>query len=178
MSSRMVRRSSAVNNNFLNQRRTVAANNSEPDAKNYCIYCGIRLHYSARLNNFFCSQCGFTRKGDKFVIDDVPNSEDNNRRKGPLTSDSNGSNATPEEFENMKIKPLPNQMSRSRQSFEDTRRRSFQGYDNDMKRLEKMGYNIVNSYEHIPADNGSTYDSNEARGSFANLQSQRRVYYR
>lgn len=166
-------------NNMDRRSNNRALSNSEPNPKDYCPSCSVRLKYSSRLNDFFCSQCGFVRnQGERisFIVDG-PNPPDNNKRKGPLTSASSGSSAAAADVNNNNIFIRPITKSRSQQSLEDSRRRHLQGYDNDMKRLEMMGYNIVDSYEHITTDN-STYDSNEARGSFSNLQCNRRMYFR
>ena len=163
-------------------RRSHRAVNNEPNAKDYCPSCSVRLKYSSRMNDFFCSSCGFVRKEGKHVsfIIDGHNYSDNNKRKGPLSSDSiSAAPLTADEIEMMKIRPLPGQagMNRTQESLERDRRRNLQVYDSDMQRLATKGYNVVASEEHILNDN-NTYAANEAKGSFSNLKSNRRMYFR
>jgi len=173
----MVSRRSTVNNMDRGNRPL----NNEPNPKDYCPSCSLRLKYTSRLNDFFCTQCGFVRREGKpiaFVIDG-PNPPDNSKRKGPLTLSSDTSVVTDEELELMKMKPLPGLagMNRSQQSLERNSRRNLQVNDSELQRFAEKAYNIVNSEEHIIHDNLS-YDPNELKGSFSNLTSQRRIYYR
>lgn len=161
--------------NFMNQGTANKIASGEPDAKDYCPSCGIRLKYTSRLNDFFCSQCGYVRREGKPVSFIVDGPNYNDRRKGPLKSSSSGSSAAAaDDSSNLFMTPISK--TRSQESLEDSRRRRIQGYDNDIKHFEKLGYNIIDSYEHVPTDN-STFDSNEAKGSFSNLASNRRMYF-
>jgi len=170
-----------LNRHFVNNMdRSTRALNNEPNPKDYCPSCSVRLKYSSRLNDFFCSDCGYVRKEGKpiaFVIDGT--NYPGNKRKGPLSSDSNSAVPTDAEIEMMKLKPLPGQagMNRSQQSLERNSRRNLQGLDSDMQRLANADYSFQMSEEHIINDNLS-YDPNELKGSFSNLQSNRRVYFR
>lgn len=157
--------------------RSYRAVNSEPNPKDFCPSCSVRLKYSARLNTFLCTQCGWSRS-EKPIAFIVNGPDYNNRIKGPLRS-SDSSVITADELENMKIRPLPGQagMNRTQLSLERDRRRNLQYYDNDLRRFAEQGYNIVDVQEHVINDN-STFNSDEMRGSFSNSQSNRRMYFR